>query len=136
MLPAYLAGGTFYWRVAAADDLVANVGDFTGPRMFTVSGTPVTRTATTIMLQVTKKASKLKAGGSVAPHAAGQVTVKLFRKRGDSFHLLATKSPMLSALSTYSTAFARPGSGTCKVVSRYPGDAAHTASRRALTFGC
>jgi len=42
----------------------------------------------------------------------------------------------LSALSTYTTAFARPGSGTCKVVSRYAGDAAHTASRRALTFGC
>lgn len=136
MLPAYLAGGTFYWRVAAADDLVANVGDFTGPRTFTVSGTPVTRTATTIMLQVTKKASKLKAGGGVAPRATGQVTVKLYRKRGGSFHLLSTKNPMLSALSTYTTAFARPGSGTCKVVSRYAGDAAHTASRRALTFGC
>jgi hypothetical protein len=64
------------------------------------------------------------------------VTVKLYRKRGGSFHLLSTKNPMLSALSTYTTAFARPGSGTCRVVSRYAGDAAHTASRRALTFGC
>jgi hypothetical protein len=136
MLPAYLTGGTFYWRVAAADDLVANVGDFTGPRTFTVSGTPVARTATTIMLQVTKKAAKLKASGGVTPRATGEVTVKLYRKRGGSFHLLTTKSPMLSALSTYSTAFARPRSGTCKVVSRYAGDATHKASRRATTFGC
>jgi large repetitive protein len=136
MLPAYLTGGTFYWRVAAADDLVANVGDYTGARTFTLTSAPVTRQATTVTLQVTKTSSKLKAGGGVTPSAGGQVTVKLYRKSGGVFHLLSTKSPMLTALSTYNTSFARPGSGKCKIVSRYEGDAAHAASRRALTFGC
>lgn len=136
MLPAYLTGGTFYWRVAAADDLVANVGDYTGARTFTLTSAPVTRQATTVTLQVTKTSSKLKAGGGVTPRAGGQVTVKLYRKSGGVFHLLSTKSPTLTALSTYNTSFARPGSGKCKIVSRYEGDAAHAASRRALTFGC
>src|ERR671918_644067 len=33
---AYAAGGTFYWRVAAADDLFANVGDYTAARSFSL----------------------------------------------------------------------------------------------------
>jgi hypothetical protein len=34
---AYAGGGTFYWRVAAADDVVGNVGDYTGGKAFTLS---------------------------------------------------------------------------------------------------
>ena len=49
----YTAGGTFYWRVAAADDPFANVGDYTAARSFVLpslstvlrAGTSTTKTA-------------------------------------------------------------------------------------------
>jgi hypothetical protein len=34
---AYAGGGTFYWRVAAADDTTANVGDYTAARTITLA---------------------------------------------------------------------------------------------------
>ena len=34
---AYEGGGTFYWRVAAADDVVGNVGDYTAGKAFTLT---------------------------------------------------------------------------------------------------
>jgi hypothetical protein len=136
MLPAYLAGGTFYWRVAAADDLVANVGDYTGARTFTLAGAPLAKTVTSITARATKTARKVKVSGSVSPYATGHVTVKLYRMRAGSFRWLATRSPSLSGFSTYTTAFARPSAGTCKVVSRYAGDSSHAGSRRSAKFRC
>jgi hypothetical protein len=38
--PGYSGGGTFYWRVAAADDVTMNVGDYTATRTFTLSAAP------------------------------------------------------------------------------------------------
>jgi hypothetical protein len=136
MLPAYLSGGTFYWRVAAADDLVANVGDYTAPRTFTVTAAPVSRTSTSITLGVVKTAKKVKVSGSVSPYVTGQVTVRLFRKRSGAFRLVTTKHPTLGSFSTYNTSFARPRSGTCKAVARYDGDSRHLPSQRAVKFGC
>jgi hypothetical protein len=137
---AYSAGGTFYWRVAAADDIATNVGDFTATRSFTLppfgTGTG-TKAASNITLLVQKTSSKIRATGSVFPsHAGTRVTVSLYKKRRDHFALIATKRPTLSSTSGYAAAFARPGSGTCKVRSVFGGDADHLASVRKVKFSC
>jgi hypothetical protein len=38
--PPYAAGGTFYWRVAAADHSILNAGDYTAGRAFTLPPIP------------------------------------------------------------------------------------------------
>jgi hypothetical protein len=136
MLPAYLAGGTYYWRVAAADDLVANVGDYTGARSFTLSGAPPTKTATSVSARVTKTAGQVKVTGAVFPNATGSVTVKLYRKKNGLFRWRATRHPSLSAFSTYKASFVRLRAGACKVISSYGGDSTHAASKRAVSFRC
>jgi len=40
--PPYTTGGTFYWRVAAADHSVLNAGDYTAARSFTLPAIPAT----------------------------------------------------------------------------------------------
>jgi hypothetical protein len=40
--PPYTAGGTFWWRVAAADHSVLNAGDFSAGRSFTLPAIPAT----------------------------------------------------------------------------------------------
>jgi hypothetical protein len=135
---SYAAGGTFYWRVAAADDAAVNVGDFTGARSFILppfqSGT---RTSTTISALVQKTAAKIKVNGSVFPARPGkQVSVSLYRKRGGVFVKLRTKSPTLSAASAYATSFGRPAAGACKVRAVFPGDADYLASSRTVKFRC
>lgn len=134
----YTGGGTFYWRVAAADDQFANVGDYTAARSFVLpSLTAVLRAATTTTASVTKTRAVVRVRGRVAPaHAGKRVVVKLFRKRSGAFRLLATKRPTLTATSRYSTSFKRPRSGVCRVTARFGGDADHRASARSVTFRC
>jgi hypothetical protein len=136
--PAYAAGGTFYWRVAAADDVFANIGDYTATRSFVLPppGT-ASRTATTTTASVTKTKASIRVRGIVSPaHAGKRVTVTLSRKRDGAFATIATKRPFLSAGSGYAARFTRPRSGACRVVSRFPGDADHRASARSISFSC
>lgn len=133
----YQLGGTFYWRVAAADDIVANVGDYTAARSFTLPVGPVTKKATSITVSVTKTTRSIKVSGKVLPARPGkQVVVTLYRKRDGVFRKITVKRPALSSLSRYSTSFSRPRPGTCKVTARYPGDAGYLASSRSVTFRC
>ena len=119
-----------------ADDLVANVGDYTSPRSFTLAAAPVAKRTTSVTVRVTKTARQVKVNGSVSPYSTGQVTVQLFRKKSGIFRLVATKRPSLGSFSVYKTAFARPKPGACKVVSRYGGDATHMGSTRSVKFRC
>jgi hypothetical protein len=134
----YAGGGTFYWRVAAADDPFANVGDYTAARSFFLpSLTTVLRTGSTTTASVTKTRAVVRVRGRVTPaHAGKRVVVKLFRKRSGAVRLVATKRPTLSATSRYSTSFKRLRPGTCRVTARFAGDADHRASARSVTFRC
>jgi hypothetical protein len=144
--PAYAAGGTFYWHVAAADDVSLNVGDFSPTRSFTLAPTTTTTTTTTlpttkasssITLRVRKLTARVRARGVVMPNHAGKaVTVKLFRKRSGVWRRLSTKSVKLSSTSAYATSFSRPRPGYCKIVSRFPGDTDHRASSKTVAFRC
>jgi hypothetical protein len=135
---AYAAGGTFYWRVAAADDVAANVGDFTAARSFTLPafGT-ATKAPSSISALVRKTSSKIKVTGSVSPaHPGKAVSVTLYRKRGGVWVKRRTKHPTLTAASAYSASFARPSSGACKTRSVFGGDADHLASSKTVKFRC
>jgi hypothetical protein len=134
----YTGGGTFYWRVAGADDPFANVGDYTAARSFVLpSLTAVLRAGTTTTASLTKTNAVVRVRGRVSPaHPGKRVVVKLFRKRSGAFRLVATKRPTLSATSRYSTSFKRPRPGTCRVTARFAGDADHRASARSVTFRC
>lgn len=144
--PAYAAGGTFYWHVAAADDVVLNVGDFSPTRSFTLAPTTTTTTPppttttkarSSISLVVRKRIERVRARGAVLPgHPARTVRVKLFRKRSGVWRRLSTKSVMLSPSSTYATSFSRPRRGTCKVVSTFPGDFNSFPSSKTVVFSC
>jgi hypothetical protein len=144
--PAYAAGGTFYWHVAAADDVSLNVGDFSPTRSFTLAPTTTTTTTTTppttkasssITLRVRKLTARIRARGTVMPNHSGRaVTVKLFRKRSGVWRRLSTKSVKLSSTSAYATSFSRPRPGYCKIVSRFPGDTDHRASSKTVAFRC
>jgi hypothetical protein len=135
---AYAQGGTFYWRVAAADDIALNVGDFTATQSFTLPpfGTG-TKASSSVSLLVQKTSSKIRASGTVfPPHPGSSVTVRLYKKVGRQFVRVATKRPTLSATSSYVARFNRPGARTCKVRTVFPGDADHLASSRAVKFSC
>ena len=144
--PAYAAGGTFYWHVAAADDVSLNVGDFSPMRSFTLTPTTTTTTTTTppptkasssITLRVRKLTARVRARGVVMPNHAGKaVTVKLFRKRSGVWRRLSTKSVKLSSTSAYATSFSRPRPGYCKIVATFPGDTDHRASSKTVAFRC
>jgi hypothetical protein len=135
---AYSQGGTFYWRVAAADDIGTNVGDFTATRSFTLPafGTS-TKASSSISALVRKTASRVRVSGSVFPsHPGRTVTVTLYKKKNGLWAKLAVKRPTLSGASAYATAFARPSAGACRVRSVFPGDADHLASSRTVNFRC
>jgi hypothetical protein len=136
--PVYFAGGTFYWRVAAADSVVANVGDFTTNRSFTLPGSgAATKMSSSTTVSVRKTATRIKVTGAVFPgHAGKRVSVTLYRKRSGVFRAVATKFPVLSTASSYATRFARPRYGACKVTARFAGDADHYASSKAVKFRC
>jgi hypothetical protein len=81
-LPAYLAGGTFWWRVAAMDE-DKNIGDFTAAQQFTLpksttgGPTALTRLKLRLKLVKTKKGRRVtvtvKANGRVARGALVRV---------------------------------------------------------------
>jgi hypothetical protein len=88
-------------------------------------------------LQITKSKSSIEATGAVTPnHATQQLTVTLFRKRGGDFVATASTSSLLDASSAYRTGFARVSGGTCKVITRFPGDVDHLASEATQQFSC
>jgi hypothetical protein len=135
----YAAGGSFYWRVAAADDIVANVGDYTATQSFTLPPRSVTtaRTATTTTAMVSKTVRAVKVRGSVFPrHTGSRVSVTLLRKRNGAFRTLAVKRPTIGSAGGYATSFARPRPGYCRVVSRFGGDADHLPSKKTVAFRC
>jgi len=86
---------------------------------------------------VSKTSTKVTAAGVVRPRRAGHaVTVALQRRSHGRFRTLATHHPHLSSSSRYSTHFSRPAAGTCRIVSTYPGDRSHLASRASKPFAC
>ena len=136
---AYAAGGTFYWRVAAADDAVSNVGDFSPARTFTLpsltTARPRARSRITAAVRLSRRA--IAVGGAVTPaHPRMRVTVTLQRKRGARYVRIAMKRPTLTRASRYATSFARPSRGSCRIVVRFPGDGDHLASSATRTFRC
>jgi hypothetical protein len=68
-LPAYLAGGTFWWRVAAMDE-DKNIGDFTAAQQFTLPKAPGSGPTVLTRLKLKMKMLKTKKGRRVT------VTVK------------------------------------------------------------
>jgi hypothetical protein len=135
---AYSQGGTFYWRVAAADDVGANMGDFTSTRSFTLAPFgSATKASSSISALVTKTTSRVKVRGSVFPsHPGKTVSVTLYKKKSGVWTKLRTKSPTLSATSAYSTYFGRPSAGACRVRAVFGGDADHLASSKTVDFRC
>ncbi|MGH3033190.1 MAG: hypothetical protein ACRDON_01360 [Gaiellaceae bacterium] len=134
---AYSTGGTFYWRVAAADDIIANVGDYTPARSFTLQAGTASRLPTTLTGTITRTTTAIRVRGSVWPnHRGKRVVVTLYRKRDGHFRALAVKRPTLSSTSRFATSFARPRPGTCKVTARFPGDVDHAPSAASKTFRC
>ena len=136
---AYADGGTFYWRVAAADDDVTNVGDFSPARTFSLPGVVVVppRAATRVSAIVRTVRRSIAVSGTVAPaHPRMRVTVTLQRKKGARFVRVATKRPVLTSANRYTTSFRRPRPGRCKVIVQFAGDADHLSSRATRTFRC
>jgi hypothetical protein len=132
----YTAGGTFYWRVAAADDAFLNVGDYTATRSFTLPAS-TSKAASRITASVAKTTRLIKVSGYVFPaHPAKAVTVTLYRKRSGVFRRVSVKRPLLSSLSRYATSFGRPSPGSCKVTARFGGDADHLPSAKTVFFRC
>jgi hypothetical protein len=92
-------------------------------------------TATSFTL--TKATATIKVAGSVQPSRGGQhVQVSLLRKTGRTFRLIARRTPTLTRTSHFTTRFARPAPGTCRIRARYPGDGTHLASQLTRTFAC
>jgi hypothetical protein len=80
MQPPYTTGGTFYWRVAAADHSVLNAGDYSGARAFTlpaVPATPVTITSTPPATQTTLKLIRMGARGYPVKGRRVAVTIRV-----------------------------------------------------------
>ncbi|HEX2110139.1 MAG TPA: hypothetical protein VHF67_01185 [Gaiellaceae bacterium] len=135
---AYAQGGTFYWRVAAADDEVVNAGDFTAVRTFTLPsvGAPTTKAASRVTVMVRKTARAVTVRGAVSPAHRGRVSVTLQRRRGSRFVRVAAKGVALNAASRYATSFRRPRARLCRVVVRFAGDADHRPSTATRAFRC
>jgi protein-S-isoprenylcysteine O-methyltransferase Ste14 len=132
----YAAGGTFYWRVAAADDTAGNAGDFTLPRSFTLPPVTILRAGSRITVKVRRVRGTLRVTGAVSPAHRGTVKVALARRSGGAFRPLASRVAMLKATSTYATSFPRPARGACRVTATFPGDRDHLPSTVRLRFSC
>jgi large repetitive protein len=134
---AYQAGGTFYWRVAAADSVFGNVGDYSPAQTFTLPARSITKTSSSITASVSKTRTRIKVSGSVFPSHPGKiVSVTLYRKRSGAFRALSTKRPTLNSFSRYATSFSRPKRGRCKITARFGGDVDHRASAKTVFFRC
>jgi hypothetical protein len=92
---------------------------------------------TAVSVRVHKTAAKTKAAGRVAPNRRGKHVVMTFaRKRGGGFRTLAKHRLVLNRHSHFTTSFARPAPGKCRLVTRYPGDKNHLASSTTKNFAC
>jgi hypothetical protein len=86
---------------------------------------------------VTKAAHKIDVSGKLEPNRRGKaLKVTLSRKRGGSFHALATHRLVLSRKSHFATSYSRPAFGMCRLVASYAGDKTHLASSTTKNFGC
>lgn len=127
---SYPASPTSVHNYKVSLQVVDNGGAVSAPASHTVHGTVTTVSAS-------KTAAKVKATGRVSPRRGGHhVVVTLSRKSSGHFRVLATHRPTLTSTSTYATSFARPHPGTCRLRTRYAGDATHLASTRSRTFNC
>ena len=110
--------------------VVDSGGSVSPPATHTVLGTATT-------LGLSKTSNKVSAAGAVHPNRAGHaMTVTLQRRSNGRFRTVSTHHPHLRSNSHYSTSFSRPAAGICRIVSLYPGDARHLASRVTKPFSC
>ena len=66
-------------------------------------------------------------GGNESDRQGEEMTVKYFKQKHGSWHLLDTNHPTLDQYSNFKTRFTPvPAHGTCKITAAYPGDA-HSA---------
>jgi hypothetical protein len=105
------------------------------------------KTPTTTTLRA-RRGRRILAKGLLGPAVPGKpMVVRFFRQTGGGWVRVATHRPTLSAAkdvngdgdreSTYRTYFRKPQRGRmCKVVSRYPGDATHFASKAINKLRC
>jgi large repetitive protein len=105
------------------------------------------RAPTTTSLRIRKGRDHIRASGRVAPAQRGQrMVVKLLKRRNGRFVKIATKRPTLGRgidtngdgvlESGFSTRFARPRRGRCRVVARFGGNANYAPSTTRRTFDC
>ena len=102
---------------------------------FTAGVDPV-KAGTKTTLSIDKTRSKVKGAGRVKPHGKGKVVVKLYRKAGGGWKLIATKRTKLSITNRYAVGFGRPKPGRCKLTARFQGDADHLPSSAKRAFRC
>jgi hypothetical protein len=96
---------------------------------------PRAETTTDFIVSTTNK--KVKVEGAVDPNQAGsKVTVTLFEKKGGKFKEADQAKPRLSASSVFHSSFGRPGSQSCKVTAKFPGDLDANPSSKSQKFGC
>jgi hypothetical protein len=114
--------------------ITLRVADSAGA-LSTIARLTIHGTATTFTLARTS--SVIKVAGSVRPPRPGRpVQITLLRKAGRTFRILATRTLTLTATSHFTTRFARPARGTCRLITRFPGDRSQLASQLTRTFAC
>lgn len=93
---------------------------------------------TSVDLSVSKNRKSIQAAGSVAPKDPGEkMKIVLYRKNAKKkFVKVDASSPKLNQKSAYSTRFARPNAGNCKIKAVYPGDGRRLPSRTSSKFNC
>jgi hypothetical protein len=96
--------------------------------------------STTLRADLSKTATTLKVGGKVRPRPipGARVTVTLFANDGGGFDQVGRKRPTTSeANGSWSTSFARPGGGKCRVVVEFTGAVGRAPSVPITkTFAC
>jgi hypothetical protein len=118
----YTSGGTFYWRVAAADDSTANLGDWTVARSFTLP--PMTTTTATL------KTFKLTASGY--PVKNRYRTIYIYVKDSSTLAAVVGASVRASGAGVVTTTKSTGLSGVAKFylkATRYPGTVTFTVSK-------
>jgi len=99
--------------------------------------TSLTIHGTATSFTLAKTTATIKVAGSVRPNRGGQhIQVTFLRKTGRTFRVLARRTLTLTGTSHFTTRFARPARGTCRIKARYPGDSTHLASQLTRTFAC
>ena len=95
--------------------------------------------ATTLSASVKKTETKLKPKGKLEPPPVpgGTVTVTLLRNTGDGFERVGRKRVTTGASGSWSTSFARPDGGRCRIVAAFAGAEGRSPSVPVTkTFAC